>query len=136
MSNKGDGYERKLVNRLEEDGYPAIRMPGSGAGSDKDLPDVLIKSGDTYIAGEAKFTSQDHTYVENYELAALIRFAEKWDQQAALLARFSYDTNWYVILAESDMYKESLTKSGNLSIRRNMRDEYRKLSEYLEKLDQ
>lgn len=95
MSGK---YERELVNILTGLGYGAMRCPSSGAGTDRDLPDVL--------AGEATVDEYGHTisrcmaiehksgrdttlYVEAGEVDALRRFSDAFGATPYLGARFT-----------------------------------------------
>lgn len=100
----GSRYERELVNRLDTDGWAAMRCPTSGAGTDRDLPDVLAgrpaaevptdtgrkwRCVSETLAIELKQRSEKRVYVDAAEVAALERFADAFGATAMIGARFT-----------------------------------------------
>lgn len=127
----GDTRERELVNELREEDYPALRMPSSGAGTKRELPDILIRADGHIIAGELKYTSNDTAVVRPDELEDLRTFAARWKMVPAAIGRFSYDTDFYVVPLRGDRFKKEVTKSGYLRMKRDRRDRYYELYRYL-----
>lgn len=90
-------WERELVNILTELGYGAVRIPSSGAGTDRDLPDILwgeplTGGGEQHAhvyAIEHKSGSDTTLYVEDHEVASLGRFAKAFGAEPMLAARFT-----------------------------------------------
>lgn len=117
----GSQYERQFVNRLEENDVPALRIPASGSGGDKDLPDVLLTTGDCLVAAELKKTSSDYAYIEEEEIKAVRRFARRWRAIPAGVFRFTQDTNFYLVILYGDL---NLTDGGSLSVKRDDRKQY------------
>ena len=99
---KGSGWERDLVDGLQDCGYEALRAPASGSATSDDKPDLLAGSRDEgrYIGLELKYSSSDATYVDKEEVVALENFC--WTFGATPLLGFrwdgrTFDTNWYLI---------------------------------------
>lgn len=106
---KGTARERELVRRFHDAGWGAIRLGGSGSGTDADLPDVLAGrstgSGtmESYVDGypwesvsltqavavELKSGKATTHYVQQAEVEALERFAQQWGARPFLGARFT-----------------------------------------------
>lgn len=96
----GSRYERQLVNALTESDYPAIRVPTSGSGTDRSLPDVLAgKRTERGFAGETetlsetwaielKTTSSTTAYVDELEVEQLGGFAYDFGAMPLIAARF------------------------------------------------
>lgn len=86
----GARYERELVDRLDASGWAALRIPTSGAGTARDLPDVLAgRSDGATLAIELKSGQDTTLYVGREEVAALERFADAFGATAYLGARFT-----------------------------------------------
>jgi Holliday junction resolvase len=104
----GDATERELVERLEAEGYAAMRAPSSGSATTRDLPDVLAgqpaPGGDRprsrALVFEEKTSSGDPIYVKKAEADALIRFAEAFGARPYIAVRWKAnsfrDTTIYV----------------------------------------
>lgn len=71
---KGSGWERKMVNASREAGYPAARIGASGAGTDDDLPDLVIITDHTTYVIEHKYRSEPYVALSQQEVEALARF--------------------------------------------------------------
>lgn len=100
-NRKGDRNERNLVDGLLDYDIGAIRIPASGGGTDRDLPDVLagraaqlsatveIPTATSKVwAFEAKSSSGDPIYVDGSEVEDLYRFAALWNAEPRLAVRF------------------------------------------------
>ena len=72
--SKGSRYERELVDRLEDAGYSAARIGASGAGTSRDLPDVIALSDDRALVIEAKYRRDGYLALSEAEIRSLIRF--------------------------------------------------------------
>lgn len=131
----GDNQERELVAMLEEDGWPAIRFAASGGGTDRPLPDILIRADNSLVAGEMKSTNSDHAYIDSEKLDDLYEFCEKWKAIPVAISRWSQDTDFYVLPLYDDDVDRHLTRSENLSLKRDLRDDYYELYRYLEILE-
>lgn len=133
----GEDQERTLVKKSNEEGYPAIRLAASGAGTTMPLPDVFLRAGNYYVAGELKSSSADYAYIEEEEQNDLRAFCEAWSGDdgnglnviPVAISRWSYDSDFYVqplTTADDGMF----TKSGNLALRRNNRGRYYEFFRY------
>jgi Holliday junction resolvase len=89
-SRKGDRRERELVGELDQRGFAVIRVPASGSGTERELPDLLAGDGGRFYAIEAKASGDDYIYLDREEVAALRHFASKFGAEAIIAARFDY----------------------------------------------
>ena len=104
---KGSRYERELVNRFRASEWGALRLPSSGSATDADLPDVLAGRGvaqtltrSHLLAVELKAGDATTLYVDEAEVAALERFADRWGATPILGARFTTqgsETHTYLV---------------------------------------
>lgn len=99
--SKGGRTERELVNYLDGEGWAVMRAPASGAGTGRELPDLLAGNGRTFYAIEAKASSGDPIYYTAEEVESLMFFAAKFGATARLAARWdekygdpSYGEEW------------------------------------------
>ena len=92
--SKGFARERELVNQFDDAGFAATRVPNSGGGTKRDLPDILAgNQGDIY-AIEAKARSNGHVYLEGEEVESLLFFARGFGARPRVAVRFDYE-DWY-----------------------------------------
>jgi len=95
----GSSRERELVDTLEATGWASMRCPSSGAGTKRELPDVIagqpmrahvseIKCGKS-LAIELKSGKSTTLYVQPEEVEALESFAERFGATPLLAARFT-----------------------------------------------
>jgi len=104
---KGSRYERELVNRFRASEWGALRLPSSGSATDADLPDVLAGRGvaqtltrSHLLAVELKSGQSTTLYVDESEVDALERFADRWGATPLLGARFTTqgsETHTYLV---------------------------------------
>lgn len=121
MSGKtGDRYERQLVNMLYDEGFGSLRIPSSGAATAHELPDVFAHINGTNFAMEVKYTSGDYASFDGEEVRELITFADRWNAEPMLVARFSQDTVFYWKKAYDFA---DLEKSETRSMKRHERDD-------------
>lgn len=116
---KGSDYERKLAKTLTDHDWAVMRAGSSGSATTDDRPDVLAGNGNHAWAIEAKFASERNIYVEEAEVDALVRFAERLGVQAMLLPRWNTReveaadvADWYVVPA----FRAGRTPSGKYSL--------------------
>jgi Holliday junction resolvase len=115
---KGARAERDLLNHLDELGYTALRIPASGSGTTRALPDLLVGRalevggfGTTAecVALEVKYRakeSQLRFYLKAQEGEGLREFAEGFGATPLLAVRWSTripavtDPTWYYVRLE------------------------------------
>jgi len=113
LTSKGIDIERKLVRKLWEAGYAAIRVPASGAGSSEyPKPDIICGNGKRYMAFEVKKTKKDILYINKYDIKSLLMFSEIFGAEPYLAIKFSKDKFIY-FLKINDLFT---TKSENYKI--------------------
>ena len=96
----GSQAERDLATALDACGWTVMRAPASGAGTGRDMPDVLAGRSERVGVGvderyrsnalaiELKTTSSTTAYVEASEVTALERFAHDFGATPLLAAKF------------------------------------------------
>lgn len=95
QNKKGARRERELVNQIDAStDYAVMRAPASGAGTDRELPDVLCGNGTDFYAIEAKSSGGNPIYIEQREIEDLQFFATNFGADARLGVRFDYK-DWY-----------------------------------------
>lgn len=83
-NRKGSRSERKVVGKLDSEGWAVLRAPASGAGTDREAPDVFAGRGDVQIAVELKSTSDDRYYFTKEEVEDLRYWADKFGADTLL----------------------------------------------------
>ena len=121
----GSHYERELVNVMDAMGYEVIRVPTSGGGTERELPDLIAgKRGDVYVI-EAKYRSTSTIYLSSEEIAALEKFADKFGAYPLIGVRFRLEhgdpaygnddrSGWYVLPVKT-LYQ---TDGGNYRVKK------------------
>jgi len=110
-----------LVKLLYSRGYGALRLPSSGSGTDRPLPDLLIGTVGTdetktpLIAAELKSGKDTTLYVDADERDALKAFCERFGARPYLVARYTDRTSPtdYFFVHPRDA---RLTDAGNLGL--------------------
>lgn len=97
MVSDGSKYERELRDWFYANDAVALRIPSSGSGTKRSLPDVLGRVGGYDFAIELKFSGADYARFTVAEANDLLDFADRWGALACFVARFSYDTDYYVM---------------------------------------
>lgn len=97
MVSDGSKYERELRDWFYKNDAVALRIPSSGSGTKRELPDVLGRVGGYDFAIELKYSGVDYARYSVQEANDLIDFAELWGAIPCFVARFSYDTDYYVM---------------------------------------
>lgn len=96
----GSQAERDLATALDDCGFAVMRAPASGAGTTREMPDVLagrttqpsgtavVQIPSECLAIELKATSSTAAYVDASEVTALERFAVDFGARALLAVKF------------------------------------------------
>lgn len=111
--SKGDSRERELVNMLHEAGFGATRVPKSGGGTKRPLPDILAGDGQQSYAIEAKSREGDLVYITGDQTEELVQFARRFGARARIGVRFDYE-EWY-FFHPGDLH---VTDGGNYRIKK------------------
>lgn len=117
-NSKGDRAERGLVNYLDENGWAVIRVPSSGSGTDRELPDLLAANGEKVVAIELKRTSDSTAYYDEAKVDGLCRFADLFNAAPMLGAQFdcehgdpAYGEAWPAVYL-ADVWRTETTDAG------------------------
>ena len=111
--SKGFERERELVNLLYDAGWGATRVPNSGGGTKRELPDVLAGNGQDYYAIEAKARREGYIYLTGQEVEALVFFARNFGAKPRIGVRFDRE-DWY-FFHPGDLH---VTDGGNYRVRK------------------
>jgi Holliday junction resolvase len=97
MSRKSRGiaFERELVHILQEKGFAAIRIAGSGC-TQTPSADILAGNGRSLFAFECKSTSLAHRYISIEAMNEFVTFAHQFGAQAWIAIRF-LRTPWFFL---------------------------------------
>lgn len=110
---RGVARERELANLFDEHGFAAIRAPGSGGGTKRALPDLLVGNGKRHFAIECKYRTGDSIYIDGVELEALLYFSQVFGARPRVAVRFAYqDWRFY---HPGELYR---TEGGNYRAKR------------------
>lgn len=121
MVRNGYNTEREIVKKLEQKGYKAIRTPHSGAGTNRDLPDIIAGNGrGKYYAIEVKSSRKDYIYIQKEQLLELERFALGFGATPIIIARFTYQPPFIIPYT-----KLPRTRSGKGKIKRDNIKQYK-----------
>lgn len=74
MYNRGRNSEVTLVKKLWENGYAALRMPGSGRGQLYPHPDIIAGNGKKYLGIEVKIRADEKCYFKDEDVEKLKEF--------------------------------------------------------------
>lgn len=124
---KGSQRENELVTAFYEDtdDFAVMRAPASGAGTERELPDVLAGNGDDFYAIEAKSSGKEVIYIDGEEVDDLLYFAHCFGAKARIGVRFDIEhgdpaygdddnPGWY-FFHPSDLHQ---TDGGNYRIKK------------------
>ena len=111
---KGLNKERDLINYLDFKGFKAVRVAGSGAGTNKPRPDILAGNNRNIYAIELKSSSRDVIYIKKNQVKNLIRFAKGFGAIPTIAIKFNYEP--YYFLSVNDF---NITPNGNYKIKRS-----------------
>lgn len=91
--DKGSRGERELIEILEEQyGFVCMRAPASGAGTKRELPDVIAGDGENFYVMEVKRWDRDvdYEYLTKDEVNDLAYFAKMFGAEYYVAVRFDY----------------------------------------------
>lgn len=111
--SKGFARERELVNLLYEAGWGATRVPNSGGGTKRELPDVLAGNGQDSYAIEVKARKDGHIYIDGQEIVSLAHFARSFGAKPRIGVRF--DREDWVFFHPADLH---VTNGGNYRVKK------------------
>ncbi|ELZ18703.1 Holliday junction resolvase Hjc [Natrinema limicola] len=117
--SKGYQRERELVNLFDQSGYAATRVPNSGGGTQRPLPDVLAGDGTIQYAIEAKARKNGVIYLTGSEVEDLVCFSLKFGARPRIGIRFDYE-DWF-FFHPGDLH---MTDGGNYRVKRETAVEY------------
>ncbi|EMA27316.1 Holliday junction-type resolvase [Halobiforma nitratireducens JCM 10879] len=110
---KGYERERELVNLFDQSGYAATRVPKSGGGTQRPLPDVLAGNGSQQYAIEAKARNDGTIYLTGSEVEDLVYFSQRFGARPRIGIRFDYE-DWF-FFHPADLH---VTNGGNYRVKR------------------
>jgi Holliday junction resolvase len=84
---KGAQAERKLIEKLREEGFACVRVAGSGRAR-FEQPDVIASNGKRVMAIECKHVNSDCVYIPKEEINALLKFSREFGAEPVLAVRF------------------------------------------------
>jgi Holliday junction resolvase len=88
MYNRGRSSEVSLVKKLWENGYAALRMPGSGRGQTYPHPDIIAGNGKKYLGIEVKIRADERCYFKDEDIEKLKEFGNTFGAIPYLAVRF------------------------------------------------
>lgn len=107
MNKKGMQQERNLVKFLNNKGYVSFRVPGSGGGTNRPLPDVMAGNGKNHYAIEFKSSNGDYIHIPSKKIYNLRVFCEGFGAIPIVCAKFSY-LNYFFIHIDKLRYTKDL----------------------------
>lgn len=117
---KGLNKERELVNYLNNQGFKAVRIAGSGAGTKKDTCDILASNKRNIYAIELKSSSKDNIYINQKQIKELINFSNDFGSVPVVAVKFSYKP--FIFLFIDNL---NVTDKGNFKINRLELDKFK-----------
>lgn len=119
--SKGYSRERELVNKLVDVGFAATRVPGSGGGTKRPLPDIVAGDGHDIYAIEAKARAGDSTYLDEREVYDLVYFSRNFGAQPRIGVRFDHE-DWYFFDPRGN--EVHITGGGNYRVTKDIARSY------------
>jgi len=110
---QGLKQERELVKLLYKRGFMALRCAGSGAGTNRPLPDVMAGNRWMCYGIEVKSSSADRIWIKDSQLDDLKTFCEGFGAVPRVCVKFSYLP--FAFFKIDDLL---LTREGNRTISR------------------
>lgn len=110
---RGIREERKIVNFLESKGLKAFRISGSGAGTGRDLTDVVAGDGVNHYAIEVKSSKRDRIDISSEQVEELRRFSKSFGAMPLVCVLFYRMSPVFIRLSWL-----SATRGGNYSFKK------------------
>lgn len=112
MTKKGMDKERRLVRYLENKGYGAVRVAGSGAGTPNPRPDIVAGKPNIKYAIELKSSDKNTIYIGRKQVEDLKKFAHSFGSRAIICAWFTRERPCFLEIGslsktKGDNYKVS-----------------------------
>ncbi len=101
---KGTYHEYQVMNMFEEGGYASLRTLGSGGGTKKSKPDVLVGNGRDIFGMEVKYRKGDVCYIKDYQVEELKDFCYTFGASPYIVVKFG--RNPYYIFDVDSLYFE------------------------------
>ena len=88
LSKKGAYYEYTVMNIFEENGYATVRTVGSGAGTKKPKPDIVVSNGNNTYAIEVKQRNDEVLYITTTQVQELKKFSSVFAATPLIVFKF------------------------------------------------
>lgn len=132
----GDRHERMFVNYVEDQGGAAVRLGGSGSGTSRSLPDIIVGfSGDFYWVVEEKYRGGGkQAYIASDKAVEVTEFGARFGARPMGAVRYSTDLQG---VSEADWRLCPLAEipamdSGKLKLHHSIAKKWPLLSDVLE----
>lgn len=106
LSKKGAYYEYTVMNIFEENGYATVRTVGSGAGTKKPKPDIVVSNGNNTYAIEVKQRNDEVLYITTTQVQELKKFSSVFGATPLIVFKFGRRP-FYVVTVDSLHRKSS-----------------------------
>lgn len=98
LKSKGIAAERDLVHRLQDAGFAAIRVAGSGS-TQTPSTDILAGNGMRILSIECKTVKGDSRYISKEAIADFLAFSRQFGAEPWIAVRF-FRSAWRFLLIE------------------------------------
>lgn len=133
MANQGRRKEREFIKEMADEGVPIVKMPSSGSGTSRELPDFMMRLNGKLMAGEHKYSnSSDYLYMQSEKIEDLEKFCDDWKAEPVVVGRWANDTNHYLMSLKGTQVEEEKTPSGNVSMKKSNRGKYHVVEEMID----
>src|SRR3989338_7102568 len=119
MKSKGTKGERDLVRRFWDNGWAAIRSPGSGS-SRLPSPDIIAGTKNRKIVIEAKITKEDRKYFDAEEIEQIRHFGEIFGAEPWLAIKFKGEDWLFVNLEDIENVGRTFLVSREIAKRKGL----------------
>lgn len=116
----GFDKERDLVDFLLFNGYEAVRVAGSGAGTKRGLPDIIAGKQTVKYAIELKSSTKNDIYIKKDQIKGLINFSNVFGAIPVIAIKFKCLP--YSFMSVNDL---PVLNSGNYKITRYMSEKFK-----------
>jgi len=104
LKSKGIAAERDVVHKLQEFGFAAIRVAGSGS-TKTPSTDILAGNGRRLLSIECKTTKTQYQYISHQQITDFLSFSRKFGAESWIAVKFARK-KWKFLLVE-DLIKTS-----------------------------
>lgn len=106
MSKKGTYYEYKVMEIFEKYGYASLRTLGSGGGTKKSKPDIVVGNGRNIFGMEVKKRENDVCYIQKSQVEELKDFCYNFGASPLIVVKFG-NMPFYAFDVDSDSIVET-----------------------------